>query len=556
MGTQPIKRLSHLLIKFQKQNAINMKQIYLFVLTFLSVTFSLAQNLPQQEISSDIHSLTVFLNNAEITRKQTVQIPAGKSDVVFTNISSRILLDGIKVSASGDVKVYAVNIESNEVGLKSRPEYLKISKEQEAAFKKFELQKSRVSIIEEEIFYLKQNMNVGGETPASFSRIDEGQIYFRKKLEELSKQLIEEKIKQDQEGKIFQDANKLYNKKMAQLKKITSAIRLTLLSSAATSTEIELAYLVTNALWKPHYSIRATRENPEVQIEYQAQIYNDTGNDWDNKPMTLAIVDATHDITKPALQTWVLDGNKRGNFLYKSVRRKELRQSSKQEENLNDDVIELDDLSTRFELKDLHFIPSDAVPHLVDIAAYEKEAFYYTLSIPKIKNGAFLIAGIPDWESLGLIDGKASLYYNETYQGSTILKTQQINDTLDISLGLDNTYEIARKKVSQKSRKNLIGFNIKEKLTFEILVKNKKTTSATIQVKDQIPVSISKDIEVKSIELSGGKVDPLTGEVTWDLELDPGEVRKIILSMTIKYPKSKQGSMFYNNRAIYTPRYF
>jgi len=52
----------------------------------------------------------------------------------------------------------------------------------------------------------------------------------------------------------------------------------------------------------------------------------------------------------------------------------------------SDLTIAVDDLSTRFKIKDLHLIPSDATPHIIDVTTYTKDANYYTLSIPKIKN--------------------------------------------------------------------------------------------------------------------------------------------------------------------------
>ena len=75
---------------------------------------------------SEIQSITAYLNNAEIQRAETIEIPAGKSEVVFENISSKILDKGLKISVSNDVKVYAVSIAKNEGELKKSKTMLEL----------------------------------------------------------------------------------------------------------------------------------------------------------------------------------------------------------------------------------------------------------------------------------------------------------------------------------------------------------------------------------------------------------------------------------------------
>ena len=81
-------------------------------------------------------------------------------------------------------------------------------------------------------------------------------------------------------------------------------------SDVATNASIHLRYMVGKAQWMPLYSIRAEKDKSTMLIEYQANIYNDTGVDWSNVPLTLALLDASKDIVKPSLPVWELDGEK------------------------------------------------------------------------------------------------------------------------------------------------------------------------------------------------------------------------------------------------------
>ncbi|MBI3883479.1 MAG: DUF4139 domain-containing protein, partial [Sphingobacteriales bacterium] len=60
-----------------------------------------------------------------------------------------------------------------------------------------------------------------------------------------------------------------------------------------------------------------------------------------------------------------------------------------------------------------------------------------------------------------------------------------------------------------------------------------------ITVKDQFPVSQHKEIEVEQLESKNAVVDQETGEVTWKLIVAPGEVKKMRISYSIKYPKGE-----------------
>mgnify|MGYP000459926682 CR=1 FL=1 len=55
---------------------------------------------------------------------------------------------------------------------------------------------------------------------------------------------------------------------------------------------------------------------------------------------------------------------------------------------------------------------------------------------------AYLTARIPDWEDYNLISGEVNLYFEGTYLGKTVLDVNNVNDTLDISLGKDKNIVI------------------------------------------------------------------------------------------------------------------
>ena len=58
-------------------------------------------------------------------------------------------------------------------------------------------------------------------------------------------------------------------------------------------------------------------------------------------------------------------------------------------------------------------------------------------------------------------------------------------------------------------------------------------------VKDQYPISQDKEVDVELTESSEAANNDETGVLSWKLKLAPGEVKKLKMSYSVKYPKDK-----------------
>ena len=77
-------------------------------------------------------------------------------------------------------------------------------------------------------------------------------------------------------------------------------------------------------------------------------------------------------------------------------------------------------------------------------------------------------------------------------------------------------------------------------MAWRITVKNTRKEAVSLTLQDQIPVSQNSNINVTVEELSGGKLNQERGFVTWQLQLQPGEQRELILQYRVKYPKNRR----------------
>jgi hypothetical protein len=184
-------------------------------------------------------------------------------------------------------------------------------------------------------------------------------------------------------------------------------------------------------------------------------------------------------------------------------------------------------------------VPTNGKEQGVVLKEYQLACTYQYFTAPRLDRGVYLLAQVRDWEKLNLLPGEADLIVEGTLIGKSRLDPNSTQDTLNLTLGQDKRIVVRRDKVTEFSSVKFLGSSKKEILTYEITVRNNKPEKVQLLLKDQYPISSSKEIEEELLESSGAAVDKETGILTWKLDLAPGETRKFRLSYSIRYPKDK-----------------
>lgn len=203
-------------------------------------------------------------------------------------------------------------------------------------------------------------------------------------------------------------------------------------------------------------------------------------------------------------------------------------------------AIEKSQVATEFKIEMPYTIPSDNQGYDVSILEYSIPAEYRYASVPKLSTDAFLMASIPNWHNYDLLNGDVNLFFKGIYQGKTYFDLTTVDDTLTVSVGRDRDIQIKRESLKNFARRNVVGSTMKEQRIWEITLKNNKPYSISIDIEDQLPISKLSDIKVEQTEAEGAEIDEATGEVKWNLKMNPGESKKLTLKYTVKYPKDRR----------------
>lgn len=192
-----------------------------------------------------------------------------------------------------------------------------------------------------------------------------------------------------------------------------------------------------------------------------------------------------------------------------------------------------------FDIQNPYTILSDGKQFTVDIGNYDFKADYEYYAAPKVSDDAFLTAKINGFNDINLISGEASIFFEGTFLGKTLLDVQNASDTLTFSLGVDKNVVIKREKQKDFNEKQFIGSSQRDNRHFVIDIKNRKSQSINLIVQDQLPVSTSSDITIEQQELSKAQLDEATGLLTWKMLIQPNEQKKLTLKYQVKYPKNR-----------------
>jgi uncharacterized protein (TIGR02231 family) len=333
----------------------------------------------------------------------------------------------------------------------------------------------------------------------------------------------------------------------------TGEIVVTVTGTKPATGKIKLSYVVMNAGWHPSYDIRVDDITDPASIIYRANIWQNSGIDWKDVKVSLSNASPMTAGSLPTLDPWFIDIYRP--FAYNDLnevvvlRGKAMpvaREAKAEDAMVMEESAPLpvtvseSNTSFSFDINVSQTIMTDGKPVVVELQRLTVPATYSYAVTPKLATSAYLMGYITEWEKYNLLPGESNIYFNNTFTGKGYINTAELTDTLPVSLGADNNITVRRERRTDFTSQKLIGTNRVETLSFLISVRNNKSRAVAVRLRDQIPLSQNSDITVEALELSGGKLNVVTGEITWDLTVEPRETRDIILTYSVKYPKNEK----------------
>lgn len=524
------------------------------LLALLCTVLSQAQELKVVELP--ITDVTVFLNQAQVSRSGDVTLPSGKVNVRINGITSRINPNSIIVEGNAGYTILGVKHEQlfDEAANMSKNLKSKLDSLDDVNFE-ISTKTALEGVYNDEMAFLTENRSVkGDEAVMLVEDLEEMANFRRERVKEVQFRLIEVRMEQNELSKTANRLQQEINKLSGNQRQNQSAITISLNVNQSGKSKLSFSYVVYNASWVPLYDIRAKSTSEDVVLSYKGKVRQATGNDWNNVKLTLSSGNPAIGGNPPSLYPWQLRLQE-----YYGANKAEARADNNYAEPMATyDLEESQGLlgkpavmevqmvenvtSTEFQIAVPYSVPSDNQFVEVENQRFSLPSSYSHFSVPKLNQSAYLRCGVSDWMGYNLLPGNASIYFQGTFTGTSFIDANSGEDTLQLSLGRDPGVIVKYDKIKEFCKTNTFGGKKVTTKAFEININNNKSTAITILVEDQIPLSQNGNIEVTLEELSGGTLDPETGKVTWEVELAAGQSMKKTLRFAVKYPKKKQVS--------------
>ena len=283
----------------------------LLILSCLFLTNANSQEISEQKITSEVSEVTVFMEDAQITRKKLVNIKAGVTLLKFINLSPFIEAKSIQVKATGNLTVLSVNHQQNFIDkLEKQEELVSLEEKLEEIESSINLENTYLEIVKEELGFLQENRNIGGKSEElSVPNLKDAANFYSAKLTSL-------KLKEIEINKRLRELIESKTDLQKQIKTLTSQknfpngeVLVKVEAKNYTKADFELSYLVGNSGWFPSYDVRANNVNEPIEIVYKANIKQDTKIDWKDVKLNLSTANPNISGVAPELKTYFLNYN-------------------------------------------------------------------------------------------------------------------------------------------------------------------------------------------------------------------------------------------------------
>lgn len=281
-----------------------MKKIILFLL-FTTSTF--ATEINAKATSKEV---IVYTNGAQITSDVNTTIPKGSSVLRITDVSQFINQNTIQISGLKDVSILSIGYEVISYPKKILSEKIKaLQTEINAKLREIASLQSSIKGLEEEESILLLNKNLSSSQQAvALDKLLLHSKHYRERVPVIKMEIydINKKITViDADVRLMQQE---LQKMMGNSNETKGEIVVKLYNpTEATSLNLILKYIVSGAGWVPSYEIKAKNTKDALQFAYKAQVYQNTGEDWNDVKLILSTGNPTVNNDKPKIETHYLN---------------------------------------------------------------------------------------------------------------------------------------------------------------------------------------------------------------------------------------------------------
>jgi uncharacterized protein (TIGR02231 family) len=510
-------------------------------------------------VSSSVAEVTVYADRARITRTGSATLPEGRSVLEFTSLPAAMEEDSVAVSAQSDgaLTIEGVDIREEFLASSVLPRTQDLERQlQELQDQKKSLQVEK-SVAEQKRDFFK-NLSAGlGKGEKESINLDDIRKLYTFYAEEVAN-LAENILTLDRsEAKLEPEISRV-KRELDALKNAAQKSQRTLLVSVKAGTagkaEFTLRYVIGNASWSPSYDARVDSGTGKVEFLYNALVRQETGEDWNNVRLVLSTAQPGRNGRMPELSSAYIDykpeepviqptaGFARNGPVLAPAGPAQSKSQSVQSTDAQAEI-EKNGLSVTYQVDLPVNIPADGQPHRTNVSLLNLQGNPEYVTTPKLDASVFLKLHLENTSDALLLPGPVSVFRDGEFTGTIPLKLVPAGSDFDLYVGKDDSIKVERKElVNKRSETGILNRREVEDRKYQISLQNFRPNPIKLLIYDQLPVSRNAEIVVSQGVFSDKPVafDKDSGELSWNIELQP-KIKKVIeFNYSIEWPKGKE----------------
>ena len=543
---------------------------------------AIAQDQPRRiALDAPPAAVTVYPEQATVTRRGTVELPAGVSLLVLSGVPTGVLRDSVTArgQATGAVAIGAVelrqasfdrrDVDARRAGLEAQQRVL------DEAIATLDVQiaaqAAQLRLIERLAggFVTAQRQPTPPNEPPprlsadpaawrnAWDAVREGTA----EAGEATRRLQAERHQAEQRREALKAEIGMLGGPPPGALEIAISVQ----AAAPTRLELQVAYQIPGARWLPVYEARLDSQAGRVALRQEAIVAQTTGEDWTDVALTLSTARPAEGAAPPRLSPWRIalvdpaalqrENAARDRVIGGMAPRGAAPAAPvaaapppppRQEAQAVTATVQAAGFAVEYVIPGRATVRADGSERRVRIADMDAAATVTAFTVPRVAPRAFLRARFAHAVAAPTLPGAASLYLDGVFVGRASLPLLRAGEEVSLAFGADDRLRVAYEPQARRRAQEgslLTGRSNTESFEALITLRSFHARPIDVTVEDQLPVSSDADLTVAmqaDPAPTARDVDDRPGVVAWTLTMAPQQERRIRFGYTVTLPRDRQ----------------
>ena len=526
-----------------------------------------------QTLSTDtakITEVTVYSDRAEVVKHLEGKLEAGEHVLSFENLPGSADLSSVRVQGKGDfalIDIKAETVQTTDTA-DTRLKELEDKKEELAKqLKELSMSDARINNRKAALEKILTRLTTTTATATAPAEMDTTKWssylqFHADALEKCDKEIFANAqttlAVQKEINRIVREIENL-NVKRVKYRNVAK-VKIDVKKSGVI--QLDLSYIVHGPNWRPSYDVRANTAQGNLELTYNAEVRQSTGEDWKGVALKLSTAQPGIGGREPNLSPWFINKQEPIVALGATAPMAKSLSRGRQDQMMNAYVAEADSAASPadMEIKGATVVTgataetfiidrtadvlSDNKVAKVNITKQNFPTVYRYSSVPKLSSHVYLKAKAKNKSDFTLLPGQTSIFLDGAFVANASIDLVPAGQEFWTYLGVDASVKVERKELGRREETSGIFGKKTVRTVYDngFKIKNSKSNAIELVVWDQIPISDHEDIKVvleepkfekdsENLKMSDGK------SLQWRFNLKPDEKKEVPFRFAIERPE-------------------